>query len=115
MNTTEQNSTFQLSDEILWEDAGEGIRRQALGFSDELMLVKVAFEKGAIGALHQHPHTQASYVESGLFELEIGGEKKVLKAGDGYFVPPNVIHGCTCLEAGVLIDCFTPHREDFVN
>ena len=114
MNTTKQNSLFQLNDETRWEEAGEGIKRQVFGFNQELMLVKVKFEKGAVGVLHQHPHTQASYVESGLFELEIGGEKKKLKAGDGYFVPANVLHGCVCLEEGVLIDCFSPHREDFV-
>ena len=44
----------------------------------------------------------------------IGEEKKILKAGDGYYVAPNLFHGCVCLEAGVLIDTFTPMREDFL-
>jgi hypothetical protein len=44
----------------------------------------------------------------------IGEEKKILKAGDGYYVAPNLLHGCVCLEAGVLIDTFTPMREDFL-
>ena len=35
-------------------------------------------------------------------------------AGDGYYVAPNLPHGCVCLEAGVLIDTFTPMREDFL-
>jgi len=51
---------------------------------------------------------------SGKFELTIGGEKKILEAGDGYYVEPDELHGAVCLEAGVLIDCFTPMRADFL-
>lgn len=57
---------------------------------------------------------QTTYVASGCFEVTIGQEKKVLRAGDGYYVAPNLEHGCVCLEAGVLIDTFTPMREDFL-
>lgn len=61
---------------------GEGLRRKVMAWDDHLMLVKVEFEKGAIGAVHEHPHTQVSYVERGMFEVEIGGERRVLKGGD---------------------------------
>jgi len=98
-----------------WQDLGNGVQRQLLGFDDTLMLVKVQFETGAVGSLHAHPHVQSSYVASGSFELTIGDEKKILHAGDGYFVPPNLLHGCVCLQAGVLIDAFSPCREDFIN
>src|SRR6266498_1660243 len=93
MSTSLQSNTFQLNDQIQWQDAGPGIKRQVYGCDDNLMLVKVKFEKGAIGVLHQHYQSQASYVESGIFELNIGNEKKILKKGDGYFVPSNIIHG----------------------
>jgi quercetin dioxygenase-like cupin family protein len=53
-------------------------------------------------------------VESGVFEIEVEGVKRVLKAGDAYFIPPNAVHGAVCLEAGVLIDMFSPMREDFI-
>jgi quercetin dioxygenase-like cupin family protein len=39
----------------------------------------------------------------------------VLKAGDVFHVPSNVIHGAVCLEKGVLVDVFSPMREDFFN
>jgi quercetin dioxygenase-like cupin family protein len=109
-----QNNSFQFHDQTQWVDAGPGIERQVYGYNDNLMLVKVKFEKGAVGVLHQHFQSQASYVESGVFELSIGDEKKILKKGDGYFVLPNIIHGCICIEAGVLIDVFSPHRNDFL-
>ena len=114
MNTIKQSHVFQVSNEIQWENAGPGIQRQVFGYDDKIMLVKVKFEKGAVGSLHQHFHSQATYVESGVFELTIGEEKKILKKGDGYYVPPNVIHGCICIEPGVLIDVFSPLREDFL-
>jgi len=114
MSISKQTGYFQLEDQTQWEDAAPGIQRQIFGYNNSLMLVKVKFEKGAVGTPHQHPHTQASYVESGVFELIIGNEKKILKKGDGYFVPSNILHSCTCLEAGMLIDVFHPLREDFL-
>jgi quercetin dioxygenase-like cupin family protein len=78
------------------------------------MLVKVKFEKGAIGALHTHYHTQSSYIVSGKFEFNIDGKSKVVEAGDGLYIAPDCPHGLTCLEEGVIIDCFSPMRADFI-
>lgn len=110
-----QSDIFQLENGIEWLPAGEGVKRQIMGFGDDLMLVKVKFETGARGVLHHHPHLQASYVESGVFELTIGEEVQILRKGDGYFVPANSVHGCLCVEEGVLIDAFSPAREDFLS
>jgi quercetin dioxygenase-like cupin family protein len=110
-----QNSgTFQLESKILWEDLGNGVKRQVVGYDEQLMVVKVKFDTGAVGALHQHPHVQVSQVHSGIFEALIGDEKQILREGDGFYVAPNVIHGVVCLEAGILIDSFTPQRGDFL-
>lgn len=109
-----KNAAFQVEKDIPWQDLGNGVERQVYGYDDHIMLVKVKFREGAVGTLHSHPHVQVSYVESGAFELTIGEEKKVLKKGDGYYVAPDIVHGCVCLEAGVLIDVFSPLREDFL-
>ncbi|HEX8462239.1 MAG TPA: cupin domain-containing protein [Segetibacter sp.] len=114
MPTTIQGSIFQVESEIPWENAAAGIQRQVFGNDDKIMLVKVKFEKGAVGDLHKHHHSQVTYVESGVFEMTIGNDKKIIKNGDGYYVPPHVIHGCVCLEPGLLIDVFSPMREDFL-
>ena len=66
------------------------------------------------GTIHTHPHLRNSIVASGKFEVTIGDQKTVLKAGDGYFVDSNISHGVVCLEPGILIDAFTPYRADFV-
>ena len=93
---------------------GEGVTRKVLAYCDEAMCVAHHFEKGAVGALHSHPHTQITYVAEGVFEFEIDGEKKVVKTGDTLLKQNGVLHGAVCLEKGVLIDFFTPMREDFV-
>lgn len=97
-----------------WENPGPGITRQIMAYDGQLMMVKVNFEKGAVGTMHEHYHSQATYVASGKFELTIGGEKRILVAGDGYYVAPDELHGCVCLEAGILIDTFSPVRADFL-
>ncbi|RYF98379.1 MAG: cupin domain-containing protein [Chitinophagaceae bacterium] len=109
-----QSELFQIETETTWEDLGNGIQRKIYGHDDQIMLVKAKFEAGAIGTLHEHYHVQVTYVESGVFEMTIGDEKKIIRKGDGYYVPPHAVHGCVCIEPGILIDVFAPHREDFI-
>lgn len=114
MGTTESVKVFIENDDVAWEETGPGMKRKIMAYDERLMVVKVSFEKNAVGSLHQHHHTQITHIESGVFEVEIGDEKKLLKKGDAFYIPTNVIHGAVCLEAGVLIDIFSPMREDFV-
>ncbi|RWU04828.1 cupin domain-containing protein [Pedobacter chitinilyticus] len=109
-----QSELFQIETETTWEDLGNGVQRKIYGYDDKIMLVKAKFEAGAIGPLHEHYHVQVTYVESGVFEMTIGDEKKIIRKGDGYYVPPHAVHGCVCIEPGILIDVFAPHREDFI-
>ncbi len=93
----------------------EGVVRRVLAYGKDVMCVENTFRKGAVGSLHHHPHTQITYVVSGEFEFEIDGEKKVVRAGDTMLKTDGVEHGCVCLEDGVLLDIFSPMREDFVD
>ena len=103
-----------LGNEIEWEDVSEGVRRQIMGYDEKIMTVKVEFQAGAIGNLHAHPHSQTTYVASGTYRFDIDSEIKIVKAGDGLYIAPNVIHGVICLKSGILIDSFSPVREDFL-
>lgn len=94
--------------------AGEGVSRCILAHTDALMCVENRFETGAAGALHSHPHTQITYVLSGVFSFTIEGETRTVRAGDTLLKTGGVEHGCVCLEAGALLDIFTPMREDFL-
>jgi len=103
-----------LTDEMSWETVGEGVKRKIMGYDDSIMLVHVSFEKGSIGPMHQHHHSQVTHVVKGTFDVTIGGKTKTLKAGDNFYIPTNVLHGAVCTEAGELIDVFSPIREDFM-
>ena len=105
---------FYFDNETPWEDLGNGVSRKICGYDDKIMLVKVKFEAGAIGQLHEHYHSQVTYVDSGVFEASINGNKQILKAGDSFYARPHHIHGVLCIEAGILIDVFSPMREDFI-
>ena len=106
---------YILTDEIEWEGLGGGVSRKFLGYDNQIMMVQVKLDEGALGSPHQHFHTQATYVVSGIFEFEIDGVKQILKAGDGVYIEPNLLHSAVCLEAGMLIDTFSPVREDFLD
>ena len=94
--------------------AGKGMLRQNLGYDDTILMARVIFETGGIGYVHRHPHSQVTYVESGVFDFTIGSETRRLVAGDGTYIPPEADHGAVCIEAGVLLDVFSPWREDFL-
>lgn len=104
-----------LGSEIPREEVGDGLVRQLLGYDDSLLMARVEFEAGAVGAVHSHPHTQASYVVSGEFDVYIDGVETRLGPGDSFFVEPSLDHGAVCRKAGVLIDVFSPVREDFLD
>ncbi len=112
MNTKEK--AFCNSSELALEDLGGGVSRQIMVHDDEIMMVKVVFEQGAIGYVHQHPHRQVSYVAAGAFEVTIDEVKKVLKKGDAFYAAPGLNHGVLCIENGILIDVFNPTRKDFL-
>jgi quercetin dioxygenase-like cupin family protein len=99
-----------------WTELGDGIRRKIVAHTPQLMSVLVQFDKGAVGTAHAHDvHDQIDYVVSGSFEAEIGGQKRVLRAGDAFVAPHLTQHGVVALEAGsTLLDQFSPRREDYL-
>lgn len=108
------SDSFVRAAETPWQEVEPGVERQVLTYTPALMLVRVRFAAGAVGALHRHPHRQVSYVAAGAFEATVAGRRQVLRAGDSFIVEPDVDHGVVALEAGMLVDVFTPMRETFV-
>lgn len=89
--------------------------RKILGMGGTLMMVEVTFVKGGIGEVHFHEgHEQISYIVKGSFEVRVGEETRILKAGDSFYAGYNVPHGVKALEDSVILDVFNPFREDFL-
>jgi quercetin dioxygenase-like cupin family protein len=93
---------------------GPGVTRQVLSDHPDLMVVAFRFDTGGEGALHSHPHVQATYVSSGRFAFTIDGKDREVGPGDSFVIASGAVHGCRCLQSGVLIDSFTPRRDDFL-
>jgi quercetin dioxygenase-like cupin family protein len=108
------SAAFVRASTVPWQPTEPGVRRQILGHGPDLMMVRVDFVAGAVGAIHHHPHRQVSYVSAGSFEVTVGGERTILSAGDCFFVAADLPHGVIAREAGTLIDVFTPAREEFL-
>ena len=93
----------------------DGTQRRVLSYGGNLMLVEFGFVAGVASALHSHPHEQVGYVVSGEIDFIAEGKPATrLVAGCSYYVSPNVKHNIVTYAPTVLIDCFTPVRDDFL-
>ena len=114
MRKAKKDEIWLQNDEIEFEVVGKGAVRKILSYEKLAMCVENHFVAKSIGPVHVHPHTQIAYVTEGVFEFQVNDEKRVIKKGDSVLVPANIPHGCLCLEDGIIVDFFTPMREDFV-
>jgi quercetin dioxygenase-like cupin family protein len=91
-----------------------GLTRRVLAYNDKLFVVEHKMEKGWIGAMHSHPHEQAVYIVRGHIRLNCQGKTFDLRTGDTFTVRGGVEHGASALDDSVVVDVFTPLREDYI-
>lgn len=108
------SNAFMYGDRTPKQNVGKGLTRQLFGYDDAILMARVEFDVGAVGEVHSHFHSQVSYVESGEFDVYIDGDETRLGPGDSFYIQPNLDHGAICRKAGVLLDVFSPVREDFL-
>ena len=70
-------------------------------------------KQGSVLPEHSHPHEQTTNVISGTLEMTIDGSTKPVKFGEVVAIKSNVIHSGTALTDCVVIDVFSPVREDY--
>ncbi len=90
-----------------------GLVRRTLAQSNTMMICEFKFDKGVEVPMHTHPHEQVGYIVKGRVEMTIGGEKYELGQGDSYLAPSNIPHGAFTLAPTIIIDTFSPPREDY--
>jgi quercetin dioxygenase-like cupin family protein len=96
------------------EHIAEGIARQMI-WGERLMVCRLRFAPKVVTAVHSHPHEQITLVVAGRVLFTIEDQVREVGAGDVLHFPPGVRHGATMLdEEVVLIDIFSPIREDFL-
>jgi quercetin dioxygenase-like cupin family protein len=90
-----------------------GIWRRTLNYGERLMVVQVSLEEGVVVPAHRHPHEQITYIVEGQLAMEVEGQTQVLGPGDSLLFPGDVEHGATAIERTLVIDTFSPPREDY--
>lgn len=110
---TVQASLFE---QVPWQDLGDGMRRKVL-FSDRLTLVLLEIDRPVDdkpAQPHYHSHDQITYLLEGRGRVMLDGQEREISAGGAYTVPSNTPHALQPLTPRlVLVECFTPTREDF--
>lgn len=97
-----------------WERAEPGVIRKLLPPGQSLMLMEVRFDAGAEGWEHSHPHEQLSYCLKGELVFRLDGEPVTVRAGESIVIRSGVRHGVKAVTESVLLDAFTPLREDLL-
>jgi quercetin dioxygenase-like cupin family protein len=104
---------FIYHQELPMHDMGGGVVRQDLANGEKLNALHWNIAHGGEVSLHAHPQEQFGYVIRGGFDMTIGDERRVLKSGDAYVIPPNVPHSFVAIGETEAIDVFSPVKEDF--
>jgi quercetin dioxygenase-like cupin family protein len=106
---------FTFGEKVEAVGAEEGVTRKLLGYGGNLMMTEISFKKDAEGTIHSHPHEQITYVIQGSFEFNVDGQLQRVGKGDSIYIPSNTLHGVKAIEEdSMLLDVFTPIREDFL-
>ncbi|KRB59877.1 cupin domain-containing protein [Flavobacterium sp. Root186] len=91
-----------------------GVDFVVLSIGKDSMVTKMLYKSTDFVPFHQHPNEQSGYVISGSYKLKLDGEEFLLNEGDTYSIPANIEHSIEILEAGEVVDVFTPIREDYL-
>ena len=91
-----------------------GLRRKVMAYNDKLFLAEHQMSKGWVGTVHCHPHEQVVYVVRGHLKVTCQRKTFEVRAGDSFVVRGGVEHGASALEDSLVIDVFTPCREDYI-
>lgn len=96
----------------------KGVDFVVLAVGEKSMVTKMLYKPGDFVPFHGHPNEQSGYVLSGRYRLHLKGMKgnhsAELEVGDSYAIPPNVEHSMEIIEAGQVVDVFTPPRPDYL-
>ena len=92
----------------------KGVRLKTLTYGEKILMASIKLSQGAIIPQHQHLHEQSGFLISGNLEFVIGGEKFSAGPGDSWTILGNVSHGVEALEESLIVETFSPVREDYL-
>jgi len=94
--------------------AREGVHYKNLGRGKNTSIHEFRLVKDSLIPTHSHPHEQTGYMVSGRMNFVVDGRKIYVQAGDGWSIPGDIAHGVEVLEDCVVIEVFSPAREEYL-
>lgn len=91
-----------------------GVDFVVLSIGKDTMVTKMLYKTTDNVPFHKHPNEQSGYVISGKYNLKFNGQEHSLTVGDTYSIPANVEHSIEIIEAGEVVDVFSPIRQDYL-
>lgn len=101
-------------DKVPQSEPEEGLKRRVLAYNDKLFIAEHEMVKGWVGKVHSHPHDQAVYIVRGHLRVTCQGRVFEVRTGDTFAVRGGAEHGAAALEDSLVVDVFTPCREDYI-
>ncbi len=96
------------------EALNENLWRKVIHGS-KMTMAQIHFDKGAAVPSHHHENEQFSLVVSGAVRFELEGKEVVPKPGEIIHIPSNVPHRVVALEESIVMDIFSPIRQDWID
>ena len=84
---------------------------------NRMTIAQVHLDAGAIVPWHAHENEQVAMIMKGALRFRIGddnGEEIVVREGEALHLPSNLPHWAEVLEDSVVLDLFSPPREDWL-
>jgi quercetin dioxygenase-like cupin family protein len=97
-----------------WIELCPGIRRRTLTHGAALYQMMAELDEGSTMPAHAHPQEQITHILSGRVVMILDGVRHDLRAGDSLLIPSNVSHGAETIEQTLVIDTFSPPRDDYL-
>jgi len=98
-----------------YRTARPGVHYRSLAYGDRTHLTEFHLDKGTVIPAHDHPHEQTGYLVSGRLTFRIGPEVFDVGPGDGWSIPGGLSHQVSVLEDAVVVEVFSPKREDYLS
>lgn len=91
-----------------------GVTMRTLAHGERTLLAEVRLARGAVIPEHRHPQEQTGYLVAGRLEFAIAGECLIAEPGSSWSLAADLPHGASALEDSVVIEVFSPVREDYL-
>lgn len=105
---------FYKKDKAGYRQIVDGIMMKTLVHGEKTSLIETNLQQGFAHELHSHPHEQTGYLVSGRLRMTIGDDVFDVEPGDSWCIPGNVMHKTEILEDAIVVEVFSPVREEYL-